>query len=180
MFQQDEKKEVCLRRPLKEDGLAVHRLVAANPPLDVNSPYSYYLLCEHFAETCVLAEFQGEAVGFISAYRRPDSPSTLFVWQVVVDPSMRGRGLAREMLLALLSREIGREVSTIESTVNPSNQASRRVFERFAEEHGEGLEEELFLNEAAFGEGEHESEILLRIPLRAADNHGNEVIYAHI
>lgn len=180
MFQQDDKKEVCLRRPLKADGLAVHRLVAANPPLDVNSPYSYYLLCEHFAETCVLAEFQGEAVGFLSAYRRPDQPQVMFIWQVVVDPSMRGRGLAREMLLALLSRDTCHEVNTIESTVNPSNQASRRVFERFAEEHGEGLEEGLFLNEAAFGEGDHESEILLRIPLRAADKNSNEVIYAHI
>ncbi len=178
MFQQDDKKEVCLRRPHREDGLAVHRLIAANPPLDVNSPYSYYLLCEHFAETCVVAEFQGERLGFLSAYRRPDRPRTLFIWQVVVDPSMRGRGLAREMLLALLSR--GGEVNAIESTVNPSNKASRRLFERFAEEHGEGLEEELFLSEAAFGEGGHESEILLRIPLRGADNDGNEVIYAHI
>jgi L-2,4-diaminobutyric acid acetyltransferase len=158
--------EIVIRKPQAGDGFKIHQLIASSPPLDLNSVYSYYLLSEHFRNTCVVAEHGGEVVGFISAYHPPERKNTLFVWQVVVDQALRGQKIAGRMLNNLLQRLNSGELSYLEVTVNPSNTASRRLFERLAKEHATTMEEEVFLDAAAFGPGaNHESEILLRIPL---------------
>jgi L-2,4-diaminobutyric acid acetyltransferase len=163
--------DILTRQPESRDGLPIHHLIANSPPLDLNSIYSYYLLSDHFRETCIVAEFQGVVVGFVSAYFIPKRPQTLFIWQVVVDSSQRGHGVALQMINALLTRLGGQQPSAIETTVNPSNVASRALFERLARQWGSTLEMSPFLEALAFGpEGEHESEILLRIPLPSSTN----------
>lgn len=158
---------VLMRTPAAGEGLEVQRLISNNPPLDSNSPYCYYLLCRHFSDTCVVAEHQGEIAGFLSAYVIPDRPDTLFVWQVVVSSALRGKHIASRMLDTLLARFDKTTIRAVESTVNPSNTASRRLFESLARQHGTGISEEIFLDAAAFGPAtEHQSEILLHITLQ--------------
>src|SRR5690606_38843738 len=77
--------ELRLRMPRAEDGPRVSQLIASSPPLDVNSAYCNLLQCTDFSETCVLAERDGALLGWISAYRPPNAPELLFVWQVAVD-----------------------------------------------------------------------------------------------
>ena len=158
--------EIVIRKPLADDGFHIHQLIAQSPPLDLNSTYSYYLMCDHFRDSCVVAEADGAIVGFISSYRLPQRPDHLFVWQVVVDHEYRGNQIASRMLDALIQRFDGEEIRFIEVTVNPSNSASRALFERLASIRGTTIKEELFLEASAFGSGgNHESEILLRVPL---------------
>lgn len=167
--------------PTAGDGYEIHRLVSNSPPLDVNSVYSYYLLCEHFSETCVVAEHNNTVSGFLSAYRIPKRSDTLFVWQVVVSKALRGRHIASRMLDELLSRFDVDAVHYVESTVNPGNIASRGLFERLAQQHGSTLQQKTFLEAAAFGPAtEHESEILLRIPLQTQNNQATGEHYANI
>ena len=110
-------------------------------------------------------------VGFLSAYRIPQRPQTLFVWQVVVNRALRGKQIAWRMLTTLLQRFDGDELQFVEATVNPSNAASRGLFERLAAETGTQLEEETFLDASAFGPGgDHESELLLRVPLNTPNS----------
>jgi L-2,4-diaminobutyric acid acetyltransferase len=170
--------DILTRKPEASDGFALHQLVAASPPLDLNSIYSYYLLSDHFRDSCVVAECRGQLAGFLSAYRIPSRPETLFIWQVVVAREQRGRGVASRMLEALLARfedaqlqsiQAIQAIQAIEATVNPSNRASRALFERLARQRGATLQESTFLPAAAFGPGghgaDHESETLLRLSL---------------
>ena len=167
--------DILTRKPEASDGFALHQLVAASPPLDLNSTYSYYLLSDHFRDSCVVAECQGRLAGFLSAYLIPSRPETLFIWQVVVAPEQRGRGVASRMLEALLARFTGahlqaiQAIQAIETTVNPSNRASRALFERLARQRGATLQESTYLPAAAFGPGghgaDHESETLMRLSL---------------
>jgi L-2,4-diaminobutyric acid acetyltransferase len=167
--------------PRADDGYEIHRLVSSSPPLDVNSIYSYYLLCEHFSETCVVAEHENSIGGFLSAYRIPKRSDTLFIWQVAVSEALRGRRIASCMLEELLSRFVNDAVHFVESTVNPGNIASRGLFERLARQRGSALHEQTFLDVAAFGtETEHESEILLRIPLQTQNEELPGEHYANI
>lgn len=162
---------ITIRKPETSDGYVIHQLIADSPPLDLNSVYSYYLLSDHFRDSCAVAEAHGKVVGFVSAYRVPQRPDTLFIWQVVVDRTMRGHGVAGRMLASLLQRYPRNEVRLVEATVNPSNNASRGLFERLALEYGSQVEEAPFLDAAAFGSGsDHESEILLRIPLTSRNS----------
>ncbi|MER2492379.1 diaminobutyrate acetyltransferase [Catenovulum sediminis] len=151
------------RCPKAEDGYPVHQLIAACPPLDTNSAYCNLLQCSHFAETCVIAEIDGDIVGWVSAYIEPTQPDTLFIWQMAVSEKARGYSLARKMLEHLLAREVCSKVCYIETTITADNAASRRVFKRLAENLGTQIvESEFFTKEKHFG-GQHSDEFLFRI-----------------
>lgn len=154
---------VGLGAPRVCDGVAIHRLVAACKPLDLNSLYAYLLLCEHFAETCVRAERAGRTVGFISAYRPPRTVDIVFVWQVAVAEEMRGQGLAGAMLRELLARPALRGCRYLETTVSPSNEPSRRVFHGLARALRAPVAERVLFAEPDFGDEQHERETLIRI-----------------
>lgn len=158
---------ISLRRPVSTDGARIWRLVAACPPLDRNSMYCNLLQCRDFARTSVLAEMDGEAVGWVSGYRRPDDPSTLFVWQVAVHERARGLGLARRMLLELLGREELRGVVRLQTTITPGNDASHGLFRSIAERQNAAVTESACFDEDRHFEGRHASERLITIgPLK--------------
>ena len=158
-----EERPIELRHPVLEDGKAVHDLITRCPPLDVNSSYNYFLLCSHFRDTCLVAEANGQIVGFLSAYRIPSRPETLFVWQIAVDEKARGLGLAGRLLEQLTQGPSCAGVRHLETTVSPSNLASRRVFARFAEQHQAATRETSFLEAHHFGVEQHEEERLIHI-----------------
>ena len=69
-------RRAVFREPRPEDGFAVWELVKDTPGLDTNSPYSYVLWFRDFADCSLLATVNGEIVGFLTGYRRPDEPDT--------------------------------------------------------------------------------------------------------
>lgn len=154
---------VTLRQPADQDGYSLHQLVSRCQPLDINSVYCNLLQCTDFAATAIAAEnADGELVGFISGYRPPARPDTLFVWQVAVDGRMRGQGLALRMLLALLRRVQGQGVRYLETTISPDNTASQALFlKAFAALGAEHQTRTLFSREQHFA-GRHEDEVLYR------------------
>ncbi len=154
---------VIYRPPSAVDGAAVFKLVSQCPPLDTNSMYCNLLQCSHFAGTSVAAEYQGDLVGFISGYLVPERPGSLFVWQVAVSDSVRGKGVATGMLKHILSRPQCRSVTHLETTITDSNRASWALFEGLAEKCQAGLEQSVIFDRDVHLDGEHDSEILVRI-----------------
>jgi len=157
-----------LRVPSPEDGVAVNQLVERCTPLDPNSLYCNLLQCSHFANTSVAAFLKGELVGFISGYCVPERVNTLFIWQVAVDESARGLGLAGKMIASLLERESCKSVDFIETTITEENQASWRLFEGVARRLKVELNRSIMFDKAAHLNNEHASEVLVTIgPLTA-------------
>lgn len=153
--------ELSFRHPNLNDGMAIHKLIAESPPLDLNSSYLYFLQASHFAETCMVAEYQNEIVGFISGYLRPDRADSLFIWQVAVAAPLRGQGLAQKMLSSLANKVSQQsEVKSICCTISPSNKASQGLFYRFAEKNSLMVDVEDFIDEQLFGNSDHEAEQL--------------------
>ena len=154
---------VACRPPQPADAAEVRALVEASGSLDVNSTYAYLLLCTHFARTCVVAEDDGRLLGFASGYRKPDDGTTLFIWQVAVDPTARGRGVASRMLDELLERDACRSVRWLEATISPGNRASWALFESFAQRRGADCTRSALFRPEDFGAEVHEEERLLRV-----------------
>lgn len=161
------------RPPSKEDGAGILRLVHDLGVLDVNSAYAYMLIGEHHSSTSVVAEIDGELVGFITAYILPESPEIVFVWQVGVAEAGRGRGLATRMLYEILKRPACEQVRYLDTTIGPSNEPSIALFRGLARRIGTEVDEnELFSSEmfGDFDDEPHEPEILFRIgPFDTAD-----------
>lgn len=159
---------IRFERPRIEDGRELWRLARDSRVLDVNSPYSYVLWCRDFAATTVVARDEAMPCGFITGFVRPDAMDTFFVWQVAVDHSYRGRGIAGRMLHDLADRMPGLGCRFLEATVTPGNTASTRMFEAFARDHGGELERRDLFTEQHFPSG-HDAELLFRIgPLAPA------------
>jgi L-2,4-diaminobutyric acid acetyltransferase len=90
-------------------------------------------------------------------------PETVFVWQVAVAPAARGQGLALQMLQQLLARPALAGCRRLETTVTPSNKASRRVFAQLASNLRARSEERDFFTTDDFQDPHHEPEMLIRI-----------------
>ncbi|WP_336116469.1 diaminobutyrate acetyltransferase [Streptomyces sp. PTD9-10] len=157
--------DLLIDRPTVSDGAALWRLAKESKTLDLNSSYSYLLWCRDFAGTSAVARgADGEPVGFVTGYVRPDRPGTLLVWQVAVDSAHRGLGIAAALLDGLTARladELG--ITRVETTITPGNTASERLFTSFAARHGADLTREVLFPADLFPDGPHDPEVLYRI-----------------
>ncbi|MCA9038963.1 MAG: diaminobutyrate acetyltransferase [Planctomycetaceae bacterium] len=166
---ESDNKELILRQPTPQDAAWIWRLVRETGVLDQNSCYLYLLLCRDFSKSCIVAEECSRLVGFITGYRIPEFPTTLFIWQVGVSQSARRRGIALRMLSALVNHcQAQEKLEFLEATVTKENQASRQLFDKYARENGLSLEEESGFTESDFSFGNHQAEPRLRIgPLKS-------------
>nr|WP_245797959.1 diaminobutyrate acetyltransferase [Domibacillus mangrovi] len=158
-----EKKDVILRAPTVEDGGEVWKLIKHTGVLDLNSSYSYLMWCTFFSETSIVAEAGNQIVGFVSAFIQPKSPNTIFIWQVAIDASYRGEGLASKLLKTLFNRRNIRNVRYLEATIGPSNRASQALFYKLARDLSTDCNVTPCFIEEQFPEEGHEEELLFRI-----------------
>lgn len=102
--------------------------------LDPNSAYLYLLLCRDFVQTCLVAESRDSEsiLGFVTGYRLPARPDTLFVWQIGVAQAARRQGVAVRLLHELVRRCRANGLTCIEATIDPNNEPSRRLFQSLA------------------------------------------------
>lgn len=154
---------LAFRTPDAEDGSKVWQLIRDCGPLDDNSMYCNLLQCDHFSDTCVVAEIDGEMVGWISAYIVPNEPETLFVWQVAVDEAARGRGVAKKMLGELLSRDVCRDVTTLKTTITRDNDASWALFNAFADKMDAPMSRDAHFEREDHFDGHHATEYMVTI-----------------
>ncbi|KAB7627227.1 diaminobutyrate acetyltransferase [Alkalilimnicola sp. S0819] len=154
---------ITFRNPTVEDGGAIWRIVKESGVLDLNSSYMYLLLCKDFGDSCVIAEHEGRAVGFVTGYRPPGRPEAAFLWQVGVDSAMRGHGLGKRLLGAFLRSPGNRGATRLETTISPDNDASRALFRAVARDLGAEVKVEPCFTAAHFPEAGHEDEELFLI-----------------
>ncbi|WP_225836383.1 diaminobutyrate acetyltransferase [Streptomyces sp. NK08204] len=157
--------DLLIDRPTVSDGAALWRLAKDSKTLDLNSSYSYLLWCRDFAGTSAVARgADGEPVGFVTGYVRPDRPRTLLVWQVAVDLAQRGRGVAAALLDGLTARLVAeRGIAEVETTISPGNTASERLFTSYAARHGANVSRAVLFPAGLFPDGPHDPEVLYHI-----------------
>ncbi|MCB1405413.1 MAG: diaminobutyrate acetyltransferase [Rhodobacteraceae bacterium] len=153
-----------LRRPTPADGAQIWGLVRACAPLDENSMYCNLIQADHFRDTCVVAELDGEIVGWISGHMIPNS-DVFFVWQVAVSPRARGLGLGKTMLKHLLSRDACAGAEALKTTITKDNMASWALFRSFASAIGGRLHDAPHYQREAHFDGHHDTEHMVTISL---------------
>ncbi len=155
-------KTITLTTPALEDGKAMWELVDQST-LDQNSAYKYVLMCEFYADTCVVAKEDGKLIGFVTALIPPNHPDVVFVWQIGVDAGQRGKGIASKLLNELMNRQACKNVHYLEATVTPSNEASQSLFKGIANQHNTDCEVTERFSDKLFPSDEHEEELNFRI-----------------
>ncbi|MFZ7092918.1 diaminobutyrate acetyltransferase [Primorskyibacter sp. 2E233] len=159
---------VTFRKPVREDGAAIWQLISDCKPLDENSMYCNLLQADHFRDTCVVAEMDGEIVGWVSGYLLPHDEDTLFVWQVAVSEAARGKGVGGRMLNALLDRKECRGVRRMQTTITRDNDASWALFTKLADKQDALLDDQAHFTRDTHFVGQHDTEHMVTITLPAA------------
>ncbi|WP_353009776.1 diaminobutyrate--2-oxoglutarate transaminase [Mesorhizobium sp. M0843] len=154
---------VTFRRPTEIHAADVWELIAKCSPLDPNSLYCELLLCTDFADTCVLAEHAGAVVGWMSAYRRPSEPSTLFIWQIAVHPDIRNTGVGKGLIISALNRPSCEGLTHIKATVTLSNRGSKLLFAGVARDLRAPIRQALCFDQDIHFKGQQESEHTIAI-----------------
>ncbi len=159
-----EKEKLRLRKPVVEDGASIWELIRDCEPLDRNSMYANLIQADHFRDTCVVAELDGDIVGWISGHMIPGE-DTFFVWQVAVSPKARGLGLGRKMLFELVNRDETRVATALKTTITADNDASWGLFRSFARHIGGELTHAPHYEQDAHFDGAHDTEHMVTIAL---------------
>jgi diaminobutyrate acetyltransferase len=166
-----------VRAPTALDGAAVWGLVQAAGGLDLNSSYAYLLLCDRFSATCQLADSDHGLAGAALAFRPPDRPDAIFVWQIAVAPAHRGAGVGRLLLERLVQSGGCRGARVLEAHVSEGNHASEALFRSFARRVGAEVRVADGYAPRDFPDA-HQRERLFEIgPLPAFDNHGRNAVH---
>ncbi len=155
---------VTFRKPTAEDGANIWQLIRDCKPLDENSRYCNLIQADHFSDTCVVAEVDGELCGWISGHMIPGEDA-FFVWQVAVSPKARGLGLGRRMLRHLIDRDECVDAKVLKTTITQSNDASWGLFESFARSVGGELSDRPHFEEKVHFDGEAPTEHMVSITL---------------
>ncbi|HET6655303.1 MAG TPA: diaminobutyrate acetyltransferase [Gammaproteobacteria bacterium] len=151
---------INIRATTTADGGRMWALVRDSDALELNTSYCYLLMAKHFSATCLVAERGDELLGFVMAYRPPEQPDTVFVWQIGVAAAARGQGVAGKLLDALAKATGARY---IEASVGESNGPSQALFNGFARRHNAAVDADADFIGAAEFPGEHETEKRFRI-----------------
>lgn len=126
--------------------------------------YCYLVQAEHFRDTCVVAELDGDIVGWISGHMIPNEDA-FFVWQVAVSPRARGLGLGRKMLTHLVARDECTEADHLKTTITKDNDASWALFRSFARAVGGRLSDTPHFRRDDHFDGRHDTEHMVTIAL---------------
>ena len=127
---------IQFRQARSTDGADLWRLVQATGALEANSAYFYLLFATDFADTCLVAEQDGQLVGTVIGYHPPTQPSTAFVWQIGLLPACQGQGLGLQLLQRWLALPANAGCNWVTATVADDNPASQALFRRLARELG--------------------------------------------
>ncbi len=153
---------ITIRKQELADAKEVYNLVRDTNILDVNSEYLYLLQSTYFRNTCVVAVENKNIIGFVSGFIDPNDSKTLFVWQVGVDEKYRGFGLAKKMIMEILSNNIQKNIEYIQTTISPSNKSSESLFLKLCKELKANIVLEKLFDKSDFNNS-HEDEILYKI-----------------
>lgn len=89
--------------------------------LGVHTPYSYWLVCTLFGDSCFMIKENNKIAGTIFTVRNKD---VIFVWQIGVMEEYRKKGYSQILYNAVLDYARKNGQTKIQMSIDPENQAS--------------------------------------------------------
>jgi diaminobutyrate acetyltransferase len=124
------KMEITIRRTTENDFLEVYNFVSKCKPLENYFEHFYKIMLRYFGNTCFIAEFKKDIIGFIMGCISQVDPKTMFIWQIGVFSKFRGNEIGAMLLKELEKTAKGSNCERIELTIDPENISSQKFFEK--------------------------------------------------
>lgn len=123
-------KTLQIRKVDEKDFLSVYNFVSRCKPLENYSEHFYKIMLRYFGNSCFVAEFNNELVGFVMGFRSQVDNDKFFLWQIGVFSYHRGKEIGKMLLdeFEKAGKNIG--CKKVEVTVDPENIPSQKLFEK--------------------------------------------------
>lgn len=122
-------------RALKEEDIkAVREILTQGEPFVASyNNYIYWMLGKYFPSTCLVAEENGQILGYIGALLSAEKQK-IFIWQIAVKPEERGRRIGRKLLkrILLVAGDMG--IMQLEIAINDENIPCRHMVEKLVQD----------------------------------------------
>ncbi len=125
---------------LKRDNIpAVTELLSEGKPYVLpHHDYIYWIMKEYFPSSNYVVLEENKIIGFVCALPSIDKKS-YFIWQIVVDADYRGKKVATLLVNRIIDEAKLKGFNKLEFTIDCTNKASYKLFERTANEHCSSL-----------------------------------------
>ena len=113
-----------IRNVNQEDHALLRRLAQACRPLDVHTPYTYWVNATYNSKCSFILEVDGVASGFVMAIEMPE---VIFLWQIGIVSSLRRKGYSYYLIddCVKYAESVGKD---IELTIDAENANSNVAF----------------------------------------------------
>lgn len=124
-------------RPMESGDIgAVRELIDICKPLDLHTPFTYWILSEYFNNTCMVLEDEGAIVGYAGGIKSSSMEGIFYLWQIGLLPGYRGKGYF-SLLLDRIIEEIKKSgCNALEFSVLSDNYQSINAFSGYAKKKG--------------------------------------------
>lgn len=124
------KEKINIKNVFQKDFLKVYSFVKDCKPLKPYAEHFYKIILRYFGNTCYIAEYKNDLVGFVMGFFSQTQNNTYFLWQIGVHPSMQGKGVGEFLLKKIENRLMENGCKRIELTIDPENYPSQNLFEK--------------------------------------------------
>jgi L-2,4-diaminobutyric acid acetyltransferase len=124
------KPKINVRTVCQDDFLDIYNFVSICKPLENYAEHFYKIMFRYFGNSCLVAEYNNKIVGFLLGFRSQVDNTTFFIWQIGVYSYYRGKEIGKVLVeeLEKVAKKLG--CKRIEVTVDPTNLASQKLFEK--------------------------------------------------
>lgn len=146
--------DVLYIRPLEEGDIkTVREILAQGAPFVASyNNYIYWMLGKYFPSTCLVAEKNGQIIGYIGALLSMEKQK-IFVWQIAVKSNERGQQIGRRLLENIVTAAKKMGIDELEIAIDDENIICRCMVKKLVQD----LEGTITEKEKYRGEGFRET-----------------------
>ena len=117
-----------IRKVNSQNCIMLRNLAKRCKPLDVHTPYTYWVVCYLFGDGCFLLLDKNEPVGYILTVIKEDS---LFIWQIGILENFREKKFSGILLNAVTQYAQEKKCKKMLVSISPENENSYHAFHQF-------------------------------------------------
>jgi L-2,4-diaminobutyric acid acetyltransferase len=124
--------DVKVRSCTPSDFAEVLNIVQQSDKISHHTSYTYWVALRAWPDLFLVAELDGEIVGFAFGLRAAEQPHQVFLWQIAVDPEHQRLGIGELLLHTLIARAARSGALELTTTISIDNGPSNALFRKIA------------------------------------------------
>ena len=154
-------KSIVVKNVESGESAVLRHLAVKCPPLDVHTPYTYWVISEFFGDCSYIARDGETPIGFITCIK---NNAKMLIWQIGILEEYRSKGISYILIDKALTNATMQGLADVYVTIAEDNKSSYYAFKNYCAKNGYsfekvGLAEIADLDEKDFSE----TEVIYRI-----------------